>query len=253
MRQQLQSWVLVVLALLQPVAGRLSQLSGHGTSIEERSDDTQGPVTPAKGAFAIWGVIFAGNLAVAVRSLYRGRIEPPVNRWIAWLSAAAFAGNSAWSLQAQFAGLRWPSFGIISATTAAASAATITAEQAADNSRFARFAALTMGPLAGWLTVATFANLDATLTETQGRPSEGDSTKRAVGMIGAASVVATGMAVATRGNLGYAAASAWGLGGILLRNQCESRPAVVKASAIGLGAVAIATLASRRSVRSVRH
>lgn len=249
MRRQLQSWALVVLAVLQPVAGWLSQISGHGKSIEERSDAARSPVTPAKGAFAIWGPIFAGNLALACCSFYRRRVEPPVNHWIAWLSGAAFAGNTAWSLQAQLAGLRWPSFGIISATTMAASAATITAESAADQSAFARFAARTMGPLAGWLSVAMFVNLDATLTRTQGHPSEREATRRGAGLTSAASVVATGMVLATRGNLGYAAATAWGLGGVLLRNQRESRPAVAKASAIGLGAVAIATLVARRFLR----
>ncbi|MGH8189888.1 MAG: hypothetical protein ACREP2_00390 [Rhodanobacteraceae bacterium] len=250
MYQRLESWVLLALAALQPLAGRLAQITGRGASIEQRADAARGPVTPAKSAFAIWGALFAGNLALAVRSFFRGCREGPANKWIAWLSSTAFAGNTAWSLQAQFAGLGWPSFGIISASAAAANAATILASRADEPSGFARFAANTMGPLAGWLTVATFANLDSTLIATGGRASRADASRRAVALVGAASLTAAGMAVATRGNLGYAAASAWGLGGVLLRNQQEARPAVARVAAAGLCTVALATLWSRRRSRT---
>ena len=242
----LQSSALLSLALLQPIAGRLAQLTHRGVSIEERSAAARGPVTPANGAFAIWGPLFAGNLALAVRSFFRRRFEAPANKWITWLSGAAFAGNTAWSLQAQFAGLGWPSFGIIAGSATAASAAVIAAESVAHDSGFARLAATTVGPLAGWLTVATFANLDATFNETQGSSSEEAATRRAMVLVGAASGTAAAMAVATRGNLGYAGAAAWGLGGIVLRNRREQRPAVVRTAAIGLSAVALATILARR-------
>lgn len=249
MANGLQSFALLSLALVQPIAGRLAPLIGRGTSIEERSDAARGPVTPAKGAFAIWGPLFAGNLALAIRSFFRRRIETPANKWIAWLSCAAFAGNTAWSLQAQFAGLGWPSLGIISSSAAAAAAAIIVAESVAEESGFARLAVRTTGPLAGWLTVATFANLDSTLIETQGRLPQDAASRRGVALVAAASTVATGMAIATRGNLGYAAAAAWGLGGIVLRNRRESRPNIAAAAATGLCAVGLATLLSKRSLQ----
>lgn len=249
MHHKSRSWTLLVLALLQPVAGRLAQLTHRGASIEKRADAARGPVTPAKGAFAIWGPLFAGNLALAIRSFYRHRLEVRANRWVDWLSGAAFAGSSVWSLQAQFAGLGWPSFAIISGTAVAASAATIAAESPRP-SGFARLATLTNGPLAGWLTVATFANLDSTLVQTQGSDLPSAEQNRAVALVGAASIAATGMTIATRGNLGYAGAAGWGLGGVLLRNRRESRPAVVRTAAIGLGMVGLATLLSRRYLRS---
>lgn len=158
MHHKSQSWTLLMLALLQPVAGRLAQLTHRGASIEERADAARGPVTPANGAFAIWGPLFAGSLALAIHSFFRHRFEARANRWVAWLSSAAFLGNTAWSLQAQFAGLGWPSFGIISGSAIAASTATIAAESSRQ-SDFARVVAFTMGPLAGWLTVATFATI----------------------------------------------------------------------------------------------
>lgn len=249
MRNRMESLALLSLSLAQPIAGWLSRFTHRGKTIEERSDAAGGMVTPAKGAFAIWGPLFAGNLALAVRSFSRRRFEAPLNRWIAWLSSAAFAGNTAWGVQAQFGGLGWPSFGIISASTIAASAATIAAERGATSPGFGRLAADTIGPLAGWLTVATFANLESTLNETQGRLPERAATRRAKALVGVASAAATGMAIASRGNPGYAAASAWGLGGVMLRNNRESRPEVAATAAIGLCAVAVATLFSRRRRR----
>ena len=250
MRNRMQSLALLSLSLAQPVAGWLAHFTGRGKTIEERSDAAGGMVTPAKGAFAIWGPLFAGNLALAVRSFFRHRFESPLNQWIAWLSGAAFAGNTAWGVQAQFGGLGWPSFGIIAGSAIAASAATVASECVAADSGFARVAANTTGPLAGWLTVATFANLDSTLNETQGRLSARAATRRAVVLVGAASAAATGMAIATRGNLGYAAASAWGLGGVVLRSKRESRTDVAMTAAIGLCAVAAATLFSRYRLRA---
>lgn len=249
MRNRLQSLTLFSFAIAQPIAGRLAELTHLGRTIEARSDAARGPVTPAKGAFAIWGPLFAGNLALAIRSFCRPWLANSLDRRIACLTGAAFAGSTAWSLQAQFGGLGWPSFGIISASTLAAGAATIAAESDAAESGFARLAANTTGPLAGWLTVATFANLDTTLTAKQARNSQRVASERAVALVGAASIVATGMAIATRGNLGYAAASAWGLGGVILRNRRESRPKVAMTAAVGLCAVAAATLFSKRFLR----
>lgn len=123
------------------------------------------------------------------------------------------------------------------------------AESVADDSGFARFAANSIGPLAGWLTIAAAANLDSTLVETRGHLPRAVASRRSVALVTAASAAATAITVVTRGNSGYAAAAAWGLGGIVLRNQRESRPNVAAAAATGMCAVALATLLSRRYLR----
>ena len=248
MPRPMPSLTLLALALAQPLSGRLAQLTGRGVSIERRSDAAHGAVTPAKGAFAIWGPIFAGGVAFALRSFRKDAARVPADRRLMLMNGLAFAGNSAWALQAQAVGLGWRSVAIISATAAAAVAATIDAETRRAHSAFARFASRTSGPLAGWLTVASFANLDATLVAT--RRSRDDETRRAVALVGAAGATAALMAAATRGNAGYVAASAWGLGAIALRNQRESRGAVVLTATLGLAAVAAATIFARRFRRS---
>jgi hypothetical protein len=243
-----RSWLILVLALAQPVAGRLAQLTGKGRSIEARADTVEGPITPAKGAFAIWGALFAGNLWFSIKSLVRQKSSSSQERRIEWLNALTLAGNTAWSLQAQYAGLGWPSFGIIATSAMSAAAATIEAERAAP-SDLTRVARWTDGPLAGWLTVATFANLDGTLTQAYGRPLPEQGEKRAMMLISGASATAAAVALASRGNSGYTAAAGWGLGAIMKRNLTEHRRRVAATAAAGAGAVVLATLLAKRHQR----
>lgn len=234
---------MLALALAQPVAGRLAQLTGKGRSIEARSDDVEGPVTPAKGAFAIWGPLFLGNIWLSLKALLR-RTASPAERRMEWYSALAFAGNTAWSVQAQYAGLGWPSLGIITSSAMSAVAATLEAERE-PSTRLTRVGRWANGALAGWLTVATFANLDGTLTHAFGAVPVAQRERRSLLLIGGASAAAIAVAAATRGNAGYAAAAAWGLGGIGLRNVCERRPHIAVAAAAGLAAVAFTALLAR--------
>jgi hypothetical protein len=248
MRERMASRLFLALAALQPLAGRLAQLTGYGVSIERRSEAAHGALTPANGAFAIWGPLFVANIALALRSFGSDAAREPAHRRIMRLNELAFAGNSAWSLQAQFRGLGWPSVAIIFGSATAAIAATIEAQSLAARSAFARFAALTTAPLAGWLTVASFANLDAALAAARASPKH---ESRHAAALGAAAGAATSViALATHGNLGYAAAAGWGLSGIALRNHREWRPAVVRTAAIGLAALAAATWVARRYLRA---
>jgi len=243
---------LIALALLQPLAGRLAEITGRGVSIAQRSRASRGPVTPADGAFVIWLPIFLANIALGLRRA-RGPRGDPLTRRIDWLAGIALASNSAWSLQAQFRGLGWPSVGIIGVGTTCACAALVDAERARGASPQARFAARSLGPLAGWLTVATFANIDAALSTAEGRGARRPQTARALALIGGASAAAAGMSVASRGNLGYAAAAGWGLGGIALRNARDRNRAVTVAAVVGLVAVGAVTAMVRGAERAARR
>ena len=208
----------------------------------------QGALAPARYAFAIWGPIFLG---IGALSLEQARERFAYNeRWHAarWPLIGSFACGVAWPavVNKGYTGLATClQLGML------AGAATAYRTLIPDNAPVADTEErLTvrwpLGLYTGWLTVATFANLDATFNGTQGSSSEEAATRRAMVLVGAASGTAAAMAVATRGNLGYAGAAAWGLGGILLRNRREQRPAVVRTAAIGLSAVALATILARR-------
>jgi hypothetical protein len=203
-------------------------------------------VTPAAGAFVIWAPLFAGSLiysGLAATPRYR---RDPTLRMVGGLTAAVFAGNSVWSVNAQLRDLGWTSLGLIAASAGAAASATIIAERAEPRTDGARLAGWTIAPLAGWLLVATFANAEAALNTRMERPGLREEEMRAMGLIAAASGCAAALAVATRGNLPFAGAAAWGLAGIAIKNSRERRKEVTAAAAIGLAAVTLATLFARK-------
>lgn len=206
----------------------------------------------------------------------------PLHR-VAWLMNAAYACNSAWSLRAQLVGLGWPSVGIIVVGAASASAALIGAERLARTERLergaeppapdghdapdrsppapleatarggaaneARAAADAIAPLAGWLTLATFANLEATLNETGGRPRPRHETHRALILLGSEGALA-GAVAATSQNPLYTAALAWGLGGVVVRNLRGRNRTIAAAAGLGCCAAVAATIGLLRRRRS---
>lgn len=241
----------LVLASAQPLAAYATRLTGHGVSEAERARKVDGPVSPTPGAFAIWLPLFSTSVLHGAR-VARSAENIASVRPVLWLMSAAYACNSAWSLHAQLRGLGWPSVAIISAGALSASAALVGAERLSEQSHEARVAARAVAPLAGWLTLATFANLEATLNETGGRPRAARETRRALALLGAASGAASAVTWAGRSNPRYTAAVAWGLGGVVVRNLRAGNTRVVLAAALGLGVSVAAALLRRRSPRARR-
>ncbi len=237
-----RSGALLFFALAQAVAGRFAELTGYGVPIATRSHRTQGPATPSDGAFAIWAPLFLTNMAWALRAAGDRRPKNKANRRVEWLALLAFLGNTAWAVQAEFKGLGYASLAIISATAAAASIAFIEAERNACST-----AARALAPLAGWLTIATFANASASWIEAYGRPDPRIETRRSVALVAAATATAGAMVGLSGGNFLYAGAAGWGLGGIWMRNIREENRAVAAAAGLGMLALGLTTVLSRRT------
>lgn len=236
----------LVLAAAQPAAAYVTRLTGRGVTEEERARLVDGPVTPTPGTFGIWFPLFAQSLAHGAHlARSRRRLSPSLQR-VAWLTSAAYACNSAWSLQAQLRGIGWPSAAIIAGGASSAVASLVYAERFATPARDAVRAANAIAPLAGWLTLATFANLEATANDTQGRPNEPKENLRAIGLLTAAAATGGAVAVASGGNRLYTGAIAWGLGGVLIRNVRERKRSVAVAAGLGFGAFLAATFMRRR-------
>ena len=134
---------------------------------------------------------------------------------------------------------------IIASGTASAVSALIGAERFAPRSREATLSANAVAPLAGWLTLATFANLEATLNETSGRPDERRERARSIALLAAAGAAGGAVAAASR-NRWYTAAIAWGLGGVVVRNARDRKTAVTVVAGVGFCAFLAATLLGRR-------
>lgn len=236
----------LVLAAAQPLAGNVARLTGEGKPVDQRSE-TYTPVTPIGPAFGIWGPLFGSHLYYAVRAATGEYRDSPLLHDIGWLSATAFAANSAWELQAELGGLKARSNAIIATGAAAASAAIVIAERGDYAERDRELVRFPLGVLAGWLTVATAANVAGNRKRDHGRPSSARAEEEAFVLIGAASAAAAGIAVASRGSFHYVGGAAWGLGGGVIRNLYEKRPRVAVAAALGMCAVLGAALWARRA------
>ena len=232
--------VTAALAVAQVPVGRIANFAKIGVPIEERSRAVRGPLTPPNAAFAIWGPIFAANIAYAARAARRGG-GTPANRF----AALAFLGNTLWSLEAQLRGFTLRSVAIIIATGAAAAAGFLDAQRRGD-----RLAANALGALAGWISVAAAGNVESAVIQAEGRePAEVEDT-RAVVLATVASGVGVGLALAGRGNRALAAAVGWGLGGVALRSRREGRQTLTAVAVSGVLAVALATVLASRNDRA---
>lgn len=226
----------LLFAVAQPAASGFSRWTGIGQSETERARATEGPVTPAGPAFVIWAPLFAASLAQAFSSATELRRHDPSLQELGWLTAVTYALNTAWSLNAQISGLGWGSVALIAASAGSASAALIGAERQ-PHSDAAKGVATAMGPLAGWLSVAAFANLETTLNQTGHRLKPVPEAQRAMSLLAAATVVSAAISAAARGNLLFSAAAAWGLGGVAVKNYQTRRPVSLTA---GFGLLALA-------------
>jgi hypothetical protein len=235
--------VTIGLALVQPLATQFARLTGRGVPESEQARATEGPVTPAAGAFVIWGPLFGASIAYALRSARSDHRSDPTARSVARLMNISFASNVAWSLNSQLRRLDWVSVGLIFTGAASASAALLQAERHAQSSAAARVDANLIGPLAGWLAIASFANVETTLNLVRGQPPHAQQVRRALGLLSTASAASSAVAAASRGNLLFAAAASWGLAAIARKAvQDRSRPIAVTAL---LGVIALATTTAR--------
>lgn len=85
-------------ALAQIAFGPLGPALPGGRTVGDVSDSLDTVITPAGYAFSIWGLIFAGCLALAVYQVLPGQRTAEVHRRTGWWLAAAFWGNAAFEL-----------------------------------------------------------------------------------------------------------------------------------------------------------
>lgn len=223
------------LAIALPLATQVSATTGRGRPEVEQARESEGPITPANGAFAIWAPIFACVLAYGVQRVrLRDELEEPRAEALA---RASLIGNILWSLNAQFRDFGWQSLALIGGSAIAATGAVARYTRVRPESDQARRYGYLLAPLAGWLSVATFANLETTQRVTGAR-SQAVLTPPVTLLL--ASAATLGGVAATKGNDAYAAAVVWGLAGIA-RNNVRNAPRLSALAVTGLVVVSIAT------------
>jgi hypothetical protein len=228
----------------QSVGGQLSRMTGLGMPVDQRPD-TFHAATPVGTFFAIWLPLFASQTFYAWRVARDG--ESPLHRDIAPLTALAFAGNTAWEVQAELRGFEWRSNAIILGTAAAACTAIIRAERGDYPEK--RKVRLPVGVLAGWLIAASAANAEASRVQMLGRPSRRREESEASALILVAGAAAGAVSHAARGSAHVAFGAGWGLAGIAARAITERRPRMIPAAALGLGLTSLGLALGRRRGR----
>ncbi|MGW3485636.1 tryptophan-rich sensory protein [Rhodococcus indonesiensis] len=186
-----------------------------GTPISEVADGALSAdataVAPGGPAFAIWSVIYAGLLALAVWQALPAHHADPHQRALGWWIAASMLLNAAWILVVQLELLAL-SVAVIVALLAVLVRIFLGLTRTAPSSRVeAVVVDGTMFLYLGWVAVATVANTAAALRAADVDPFSLGADIWAVIVLVAVAAVSVLLAVAGHGRLAVAGAMAWGL------------------------------------------
>ncbi|MEZ7238629.1 tryptophan-rich sensory protein [Rhodococcus sp. GXMU-t2271] len=219
-----------------------------GTPISEVADGALSAdataVAPGGPAFAIWSVIYAGLLALAVWQALPAHHADPRQRALGWWIAASMLLNAAWILVVQLELLAL-SVAVIVALLAVLVRIFLGLTRTAPSSRVeAVVVDGTMFLYLGWVAVATVANTAAALRAADVDPFSLGADIWAVIVLVAVAAVSVLLAVAGHGRLAVAGAMAWGLVWIAVARSGDtgftSTPAAVTAG----GAAGVAVLSA---------
>ncbi|CAN5323620.1 hypothetical protein BH10PSE1_BH10PSE1_01360 [soil metagenome] len=249
--------LVVMGAVMFAIAVAYGQMGlGLGQSAAQFAADSDATLKVIGWAFAIWGVIYLGLFAYAVRQVLTNTGESDLIHAFGWPSALAFVGIGLWIVAAA---LDWEVVTIVlifgSLTVLLIplliNGRAIRALSLTDRDRW-----LTLWPLsllAGWLTVAAPVNLITVATGNGDLPTMLSPTIWAVLALVLIGVSAVGVTFHIR-TVAFALPVVWGLIGVFAaeqsRNGTVAFAAVIVAVAALVGTVVL-TLAQRRRIE--RH
>jgi hypothetical protein len=200
-------------------------------------------VTPAGYAFSIWSLIYLGAVAYAVVQTLPSRRADPLFRAIGWWTASAFLAVSVWLVLARV-GLVWWTVACIVWMLVSLAPVLWRVSRAEVSSADWWLVVMPLSVFAGWVTVATFANVAAGL-KVSGWADVGLSEPAwAVAMIVAVGVLGAAVTVRTGGNVAFAATVVWALVAVAVRNRVP-HPVVAAAAAVMIALVVAALLYTR--------
>lgn len=242
-------------ALAQAAVPALGYAGYLGRTVDAQFQMIKTPVVPATYAFSIWAPIFLASIVYAVEQAKPSRAADPLLRAIGWPTATAFAANAVWSVLAQ---LEYPL--VLTGLTLVVGAASIllAAGYTFGGGHILRGAdrwtvGVPVGMLAGWLSVAVYANWSIVLADWN-LDAVPTRTLQALAFLGGAGLTAAFMIRKTGGALPYVLAIAWALVGLTVGNVDRGDWAVAVACASLLLVLGALTWRSRRDGRpALRH
>ncbi|WP_312595896.1 hypothetical protein [Brevundimonas sp.] len=225
--QRTRRLVVLAAAVFAIAVPLVQNLGGLGLNQAEFAEDGNSTLRVAGYAFAIWGLIYAGVLAYAIRQALPQTGESPLLTRMGLPSAVAFFGIGLWIIVAAL-NLKAASVVVIFASLVALLLPLLSvAGLVRSLPRLDRERLLLVWPLAalaGWLTVAAPLNLITTLTAFEALPAALSPDLWAIVAIVAVTVIALGVTAVLR-TLAYPLPTAWGLLGAFVAEQAD-KPAV---------------------------
>lgn len=246
MRDRLRVWATILAALFQIVVPVLGYAGVVGRTTGAEFQTAKTPLVPAAYAFSLWSVIFAACLIYAWDQARPSRRARDVYRRVGWPMALAMAVNGGWSLFAQLERPLMVLFGIFLVGVAASLLAALRLFRDTPKVDIPGSAGAATGLLAGWVSVAIFANLSVALADL-GYGETPSRVVQALVLLSAAGALACAVVRWTRGALTYAAAVAWALIALIVAHLTrEAAPLWAVATGAWLVAIIATTIVSRR-------
>lgn len=241
------------------IVGTLFGIGVFGTRVEETAGGslsaTATLLAPAVRAFSIWSVIYLGLIAYVVWQWLPSTTSSPRARAIGWLASLSMVLNAAWLLVTQV-GWLWASVAIIVAlvVTLGVLMQRLTAIPAGGDARssgvwFERIVVDgTFGLYLGWVSIATAANITATLVANGVDPGGLAAELIAVAVLAVAAGIGVLLARTFGGRIAVAAAMAWGLSWIAVGRLTGEPDSTLTGIAAALAAlvVVVATIIGTR-------
>jgi hypothetical protein len=245
--------LVAVMAVAQVLSSPVTSLT-MGPDADQRpiSDANLSPVTPAGWAFAIWAVIYAGSLVLAVYQLLPSQLLRRVHRKTGWWLLGAFTASTVW---VPLFGTRviWLSqIAIIMLVTCLIFVAVRFSRLGPADSAAEQFAfRLPVMLYLGWAVVACIAGFGATFRSWGMSPDSRQISEVGVALVLSATIASLFVVGRLAAIAGFLLAAFWGLVAVATATYADDvRVAVVLAIIVVLAAVVGRTLRSgqRRTV-----
>jgi len=207
--------VVVTAAAVFMIVGTLFGTGVIGTRVEESAGGslsaTATLIAPAVPAFSIWSVIYAGLIAYVVWQWLPANADSARLRRIAWPAAASMVLNAAWLLVTQ-AGWLWVSVVVILALAVTLGELVRRLGSSQTQPVVERLLVDgTFGLYLGWTSVATAANITATLVASGVNPPAPISEWLAVAVLAVAAGIGIMLSQVLHARIAIALAMSWGL------------------------------------------
>lgn len=243
MSDRRRQWLVTAGAVLM-VFGTLCGFGLIGTPVEQSAGGSLSAeatlLAPAVRAFSIWSVIYLGLIGYVVWQWLPANAASPRARRIGWLSSVSMALNGLWLLVVQVGAL-WLSVAVIVAL-----AVTLgelmrrLGEPRATGAAERLLVDGTFGLYLGWVSVATLANVTATLVASGVDPGGEVAEYLAVAVLGVGAALGAVLAKVLGGRLGVAAAMVWGLSWIAVGRLAGEPASDLTGVAAGIAAAVVA-------------